>query len=108
MVEAADKGKSVEGVEGRARGMLYLFSAFTGLRRKELASLTPRSLNLAGETPTVTVSAAYAKNGREDKIPLHPSLAQSIRRWVDAKGLTNADFLFPLRTAGGDLRRPVR
>jgi integrase/recombinase XerC len=60
----------VEGVEGPARGILYLFSAFTGLWRKELASLTPRSLNLADETPTVTVAAAYAKNGREDKIPL--------------------------------------
>jgi hypothetical protein len=32
-------------------------------------------------------------------------LAQSIQRWVEAKGLKHADFLFPLRTPGGDLRR---
>ncbi len=105
LVQSADEGRSVEGVDGPARGLLYLFSAFTGLRRKELASLTPRSLNLTAETPTVTVSAAYAKNGREDKIPLHPMLAQSIQRWVEVRGLGPTDFLFPLRTPGGDLRR---
>ena len=104
LVQAADEGKSVEGVEGPARGMLYLFSSFTGLRRKELASLTPRSLNLTGKRPTVTISAAYAKNGREDKIPLHPMLVQRIKEWVEVKGLKHSDPLFPLRTTSGALR----
>ena len=105
LVQAANEGMSVEGVEGLTRGMIYFFSAFTGLRRKELASLTPRSLNLAGKRPTVTVAAAYAKNGREDKLPLHPWLAQSVQQWVENKCLGPGDFLFPLRTTGGALRR---
>jgi len=105
LVQAADGGKSVEGVDGPTRGMLYLFSAFTGLRRKELASLTPRSLNLKGEPPTVTVAAAYSKNGREDKIPLHAVVAESIQRWVEVRRFKASDFLFPLRTPKGELRR---
>jgi hypothetical protein len=67
--------------------------------------LTPRSLNLKAETPTVTVAAAYAKNGREDRIPLHPILAVAIKRWVEANSLKTRDYLFSLRTPSGDLRR---
>ena len=105
LVEAADEGKPVEGMNGLIRGMMYLFSAFTGLRRKELASLTPGSLDLNLESPTVIISAAYSKNGRADKIPLHPILAQTLGQWLEAQGIGPKDFLFPLRTPSGDLRR---
>jgi integrase len=42
----------VEGYRGELRARLYTVAFFTGLRRAELASLTPRSFKLAGEHPT--------------------------------------------------------
>jgi integrase len=105
LVEAADEGKIVEGIQGRTRGMLYLFSSFTGLRRKELASLTPRSLDFASDIATVTISAAYAKNGREDKIPIHPIVAHSIQQWIADEGFSPTSQLFSLKTGNGKCRR---
>src|SRR5262249_33060058 len=72
LIEAAAKGMDIEGVSGPDRAMLYALAAWTGLRRKELASLTVRSLNLESNPPTVTVSATCAKNSKQDTIPLHP------------------------------------
>ena len=51
------------------------------------------------------IAAAYSKNGRADKIPLHPILAQTLQQWMEAQGIGPKDFLFPLRTPSGDLRR---
>lgn len=105
LVEAANEGKPVEGMTGLVRGMMYLFSAFTGLRRKELASLKLGSLDLNSESPIVVIAAAYSKNGRADKIPLHPILAQVLGQWLADQGIGPKDYLFPLRTPNGECRR---
>ena len=49
-------------LDGPDREMLYLVSAYTGLRASELASLKPRSSDLNAATPTVTVEAALPRN----------------------------------------------
>ena len=72
-------------LEGPDREMLYLVSAYTGLRASELASLKPSSFNLDDETPTVTVEAAYSKRRREDVVPLHAELVERLRPWLALK-----------------------
>lgn len=104
LLRAADEGKPVEGVAGPDRRMVYLMAAATGLRRGELSSLTLRSLDLDGEFPSVTVLAAYSKNGRDDTLPLHPVIVEELRRWLATKKLAPSQPLFPLKTAGGALR----
>lgn len=106
LVEAARTGRAVEGVPGEERAILYLLAAWTGLRRKELASLTCKSLALDGEQPTVTISAAYSKNGRADILPLHPNVAEQLRLWLSRRPELGADDpLFRLRSPGGGFRR---
>lgn len=78
--------------------MMYLFSAFTGLRRKELASLTLESVDLQSEMSTVVIEAAYSKNGRADKIPLHPIVAQTLQGWIKAQGIAASEFLLSATT----------
>jgi len=65
--------------------MLYTVAAYTGLRASELASLTPESFRLDETPPTVTVLAGYSKHRRQDVLPLHPSLVESLRPWLAAK-----------------------
>ena len=50
----------------------------TGLRAKELASLTPESFG-GGQ---VTINAASAKNRRKDSIPLAEYLIKEIAEWL--------------------------
>jgi integrase len=46
---------------GIERYFLYLTAAATGFRTSELASMTPESFDLDGDTPTATVQAACTK-----------------------------------------------
>jgi integrase len=64
LVEAARNGKPVEGLVGPDRAMLYTIAAWTGFRKAELSSLTPRSLDLEGSPPTATVAAGFSKRRR--------------------------------------------
>ena len=83
----------VEGYRGELRARLYTVAFFTGLRRAELASLTPRSFKLDGEHPIVTVDAACSKHRREDVLPLHADLVALLREWLPQ--LKPSEKLFP-------------
>ena len=104
LLSAALQGKRVEGISGSERRMLYLFASSTGLRRAELSSLTLRSLDLDAEYPSVIVEAAYSKNGRDDKLPLHPMVVEELRDWLGQQKRTPSQPLFHLKSAGGELR----
>jgi integrase len=105
-VEAAASRPPIKGVSGHNRAMLYVLSAWTGYRRRELASVTTRSLELGASPATVRVEAAYSKRRRHDVIPLHPAVVERLKEWLAAKGPISPDEpLFALRCAGGGLRR---
>ncbi len=94
LVEAArGSGCEVQGYTGELRARLYLTSFFTGLRRLELASLTPRSFRLDDSQPTLVVEAACSKHRRKDVLPMHPDLVAWMREWT--MGLEPDDPLFP-------------
>ena len=106
LIKAAESGPIVEGVAGRDRAMLYVLSAWTGFRRGELASLTRQSFDLDAQHPTVRVEASYSKHRRNDVIPLHSVVVERLRAYLATKSdLSPKSPLFPLKTAGGDLRR---
>ena len=81
LLRAAEGGGVVFGVPGPARAMFYRLAVETGLRSGELRSLTRASLHL-GDAPTVTVKAAYAKNRREDTLPLRPETAAVLNTFL--------------------------
>jgi len=73
---------SIQCYDGETRARIYIMSYLTGLRRKELASLTPTSFSLDENQPILTVEAAYSKHRRRDKLPLHPELVNMLRLWL--------------------------
>jgi len=79
---ARTSGVSIQEYDGETRARIYTLSYLTGLRRGEIASLTPRSFSLDAPTPTVTVEAAYSKRRRRDVLPLHPELVALLREWL--------------------------
>lgn len=81
-VRQASRRAKLTGID---REMLYLVSAYTGLRASELASLKPDSFDLDAATPTVTVEAGYSKHRREDILPLHADLVNRLRQWLIGK-----------------------
>ena len=94
LVESARRsGEVVQGYDGELRARAYLTSFFTGLRRQELGSLTPRSFRLDDDQPILKVAAACSKHRREDTLPMHPELVGMVREWVRDFGPD--DLLFP-------------
>ncbi len=85
LLRTTASGPDFRGLSGHARELLYRLAASTGFRVRELASLTPASFDFEGETPTVTVAAAYAKNRREDTLPLRADLVPSLKPFVGVK-----------------------
>jgi integrase len=77
--------RGFRGLDGKDRAALYLLAAYSGLRASEMASLTRAELSLDSEPPTVTVRAAYAKNKRQDTIPLPRDVADYLRRWLSSR-----------------------
>lgn len=67
---------------GQDRAMLYLLAQRTGLRRKELRSLTPRSFDLTSDQPTVRVGAAHSKRRKNDVLPLTRDLVEALRGYL--------------------------
>ncbi len=79
---ARESGVSIQCYTGEERARIYTISYMTGLRRKEIASLTPRSFNLAGNPPTLTVEAACSKHRRKDILPLHKKFVPLLKEWM--------------------------
>ncbi len=95
LVESArESRKRIQGFSGEQRARIYTLSYMTGLRKKEIASLTPRSFKLNVSPATVTVEAACSKHRRKDVLPLHPELVAMLQIWL--KGVEPTEKLFPL------------
>ncbi len=78
--QTATSSRVVEDYPGLLRSRLYWLAATTGFRRKELASLTPRSFDL--DRGLVHVVAACTKNHQEADQPLHPETLPWLRAWL--------------------------
>lgn len=90
---ARDSDEEIQCFAGEERARIYILSYMTGLRRKEIASLTPRSFNLDDAIPTLTVEAACSKHRKTDVLPLHPHLVGLLREWL--AGVPADRLLFP-------------
>lgn len=93
IVSAQSSKKKINRVDGEQRARIYFLAYMTGLRKNELASLSPKSFNLEGNPPTVTVEARHSKHRRKDVLPLHPELVAELRVWF--ADLAPSDKLFP-------------
>ncbi len=79
LLEATRRAPERHGMSGEARAWTYRLGLETGLRASELRSLTVASFEgLEGEAPAVRVLAAYAKNRREDLLPMRIGTAREL------------------------------
>ncbi len=96
MIDAARTGPPTQGLSSRDRVMLYYIAAWTGFRKKELGSLTPRHLFLDSTVPYLTVPASYSKRKRNDMQFLHPGLVELLKAWLAKRNPGPEEILFPI------------
>ena len=82
VIQAAENGPTVIGLNGPDRAILYRLALGTGFRAEELRTLVPERFDLESDRPTVTVLACYSKNGKEAVQPISAALADRLRPWL--------------------------
>ncbi len=85
------------------RAMLYWLAVSTGLRRGEIASLTPESFSFDSRGSSVTVEAAHTKHGRRDVQPVPAAIAASLKAYLEHKEPVLPIWVIP-RTSAKMLR----
>jgi integrase len=70
---------------GRERALIYKTLVLTGLRKKELTSLTVAQLHFDEEAPYAALDAADEKNREGNLIPLRDDLAKELKDWLADK-----------------------
>jgi len=107
LIDAAERGPAAFGMSGVNRATAYRVGAGTGFRRGELRSLTPKSFDLAGDEPSISVTASYSKRRRDDVQPIDGGLADTLRPWLAGKSAGEPLLALPAKTAAmvrSDLR----
>jgi len=97
LVKAAQHGPEVMGLSGPVRSLCYRLAAGTGLRYSEIASIEPEAFDW--KAPSVTVAAAYTKNGQTATLPIPTDLADDLAAYVTTLA-PNAP-VFPLQADKG-------
>jgi integrase len=92
LVQVAQSGPIVMGMAGPARALCYRLAVATGLRYSEISIITPESFNW--QAPSVTVAAAYTKNGDPATFSLSSDLADDLAAYVST--LPPGKPVFPL------------
>jgi len=78
------KAPERKGTTAPQRALMYKIAMATGLRAKEVRSLTRESFDL--DAATVTVAASHSKRRRQDTQPLPAWLVAELRKWFAAGG----------------------
>ena len=74
---------------GRERRMVYLTGAWTGLRRSELKSLRWGDIHLDTVPAHIPLRKSTTKSKRADTLPIHPQLADELRKWKPTDATAN-------------------
>jgi integrase len=102
LIDAAEHGPVVRRVPGPVRALVYRLAVATGLRYSEIGSITPELFDW--DAPSVTVAAAYTKNGDSATLPFPGDLADDLRAYVVT--LEPSTPVFPLpRDKGASILR---
>ncbi len=94
------------GMSGYERSLLYRLALETGLRVRELWSLTVGAFDF--DALAVTVRAGYAKAKRQDTIPLRAETAEELKRFFAGKMPTVKAFNIPAPNKNGKFDKVTR
>jgi len=88
LLERVEAGPVRAGLSGRDRAMLYRLGVSTGLRARELSSLTPASFHLDHEIPHLELQAKFAKSRRKAHQPIPRALVAALAPYLARKSRT--------------------
>jgi integrase len=105
LIETAANGKAIQGTTGPMRALCYRVAVASGLRYSEIATIKPESFDW--EAPSVTVDAAYTKNGETATLTLPRDLADDLAAFVAPLPTGMPIFPLPVNKGAKMLRRDL-
>jgi integrase len=92
LIDAAQAGEQYKSMTGPMRALCYRLAVASGLRYSEIASIVPESFDWQGGT--ITIRAAYAKNGQTVTLPIARDLSSDLAIYTEQ--LHAGKPIFPL------------
>lgn len=77
-----DSKREFRKLTGHDRAVMYMLAQRTGLRRKELLSLSPESFDFTVSPAIVTIKAADSKRRKRDVLPLPTDVADAVQEYL--------------------------
>jgi hypothetical protein len=105
LIEPANAGEPYKSMTGPMRALCYRLAVASGLRYNEIRSITPESFNWTANT--VTIRAAYAKNGQTATLPIAPELAADLAEFVQSLPFGKSIFPLPHDKGAAMLRKDL-
>jgi integrase len=106
LIDAAQRGPTFMGMTGPARAMSYRLAVATGSRYKEIGTILPESFDWTA--PSVTVPAAYTKNGDPATLTLPAELVDDLATYVAPFAPGTPIFPLPVEKGAKMLRRDLK
>jgi integrase len=107
LIEAAETGSPFKSMAGPMRALCYRLAVASGLRYSEIGSITPGSFDWTSRPATVTIRAAYAKNGQTATLPLADDLAADLNDYVAQRPPGSPLFPLPHDKGAAMVRRDL-
>ncbi len=95
LIEAAQAGAPFKSMTGPMRALCYRLAVASGLRYSEIGSIRPESFDWESSPASVTVKAAYAKNGQTATLPIPEDLAVDLHAYLADKPVGKRIFPLP-------------
>jgi integrase len=99
LIEAAHQGEPYLRMSGPDRALCYRLAVATGMRYSEIKSLLPESFALAGPAASLTVRAAYTKDGEPATLDLPPDLIDDLAAFLAGRPAGHPAFPLPEKGA---------
>jgi integrase len=107
LIEAARIGEPFKSMTGPMRSLCYRLAVASGLRYSEIGSIVPESFDWQSSPATVTIRAAYAKNGQTATLPLPDDLAPDLAAYVADRPTGRPIFPLPHDKGAAMVRRDL-
>jgi integrase len=106
LIDTAENGPAFKSMTGHERALCYRLAVASGLRYSELASITPESFDW--HAGTVTIKAAYSKNGQTATLPLATELVNDLASHVAGLPARKPIFALPHNKGAAMVRTDLK
>ncbi len=91
---ARESSESFRDLKGEDRIMIYEVARQTGLRARELSTITSDGCHLDGDAPYIQIDCTISKRRKHDRLQIPKALARKLHRYIESRDQDSSEPLW--------------